>query len=249
MRIPFVGGNWKCNGTKKSVFDLVNILNNSNDFNNVDIICAPTSLHLDYVVNNLRSDFKLAIQNICSYPNSGAYTGELTPDIVKDFGIDWAIVGHSERRHKIASESDKILYKKTKSCISKGLKVIFCIGEVLQERKDGLTLEICKQHLQLLVNSLTKEEWKNIVIAYEPVWAIGTGETASPEQAEEVHSNIRQWLFDNIGDTANSIRIIYGGSVKPNNCKNLYNQPNIDGFLIGGCSLNSDFLKIINYIL
>lgn len=246
-RKAFVGGNWKCNGTKESVAALVDTLNQGGQTpDNCEVICAPTALHLDFVKNNLREDYQVCVQNIWSASGYGAYTGELTASMVKDFGVNWTLVGHSERRYKVAAETNELLLAKTKAALEAGIKVIFCIGEVLDERKAGETLNVCKDHLTLLVDNLSKDAWENIVVAYEPVWAIGTGETASPEQAEDVHLNLREWLSTKLGaDIANSLRIIYGGSVKPANCDALFAKPNIDGFLVGGCSLKADFLKII----
>ena len=246
-RKAFVGGNWKCNGTKESVAALVDTLNQGGQTpDNCEVICAPTALHLDYVKSNLRADYQVCAQNIWSASGYGAYTGELTASMVKDFGINWTLVGHSERRYKVAAETNELLLAKTKAALDAGIKVVFCIGEVLDERKAGETLNVCKDHLTLLVDNLSKDAWENIVVAYEPVWAIGTGETASPEQAEDVHLNLREWLSTKLGaDVANSLRIIYGGSVKPANCDALFAKPNIDGFLVGGCSLKADFLKII----
>ena len=247
MRKTFIGGNWKCNGTKKSVTMLVNSLNNSrNYFNKIDLIVAPTALHIDYVKNNLKSEYKIAVQNIWSGKNQGAYTGELTADIVKDFGIDWVILGHSERRHKVANENNILLFDKVKVALKNNLNVIYCIGETLTEKNINQTLNVCRNQLDLLARKLKYQDWKNIVIAYEPVWAIGTGQNASPEDAEIVHSFIRKNLEDNIGDIANNIRIIYGGSVNPSNCNKLIQKSNIDGFLIGSCSLNNSFVTIID---
>lgn len=244
----FVGGNWKCNGTKASVATLVETLNKGGPKpENTDVVVAPTALHIGFVQANLRDDYQVSVQNIWDAEKQGAYTGELTADIVKDFGLNWAIIGHSERRSKVAKESNELLFSKTKVGLSKGLKIIFCIGESLAQRQAGETLDVCKDHLQALVSGLEKDDWENVVVAYEPVWAIGTGETATPEQAEEVHASLRTWLSDKLGgDIANALRIIYGGSVKPANSSSLISKPNIDGFLVGGCSLKADFIEIIN---
>jgi triosephosphate isomerase (TIM) len=247
-RRPFVGGNWKCTGTKESVATLVETLNKGGAKpDNTDVVVAPTALHLGYVQANLRDDYEVSVQNIWKAEKQGAYTGELTADIVKDFGLNWTIIGHSERRSKVAAESNQLLFEKTKQGLDTGLKIIFCIGESLDERKAGETVNVCKDHLQLLVDGLPKESWSDIVVAYEPVWAIGTGEVATPEQAEEVHDALRAWLSDKLGsDVAGALRIIYGGSVKPANAAALIAKPNIDGFLVGGCSLKADFLEIIS---
>lgn len=244
MRKPFIGGNWKCNGTRHSVKNLVNILNSYTNFNNIDVVCAPTTLHLEYVYNNINPCYKLAIQNVWKTPTNGAYTGEITPDIVADFGIDWVIIGHSERRHKVAKETNKLLLDKVISSLNSGLKVIYCVGETLEERQTNKTYAVIKKQLMFLLHNLKHNQWNNIVIAYEPVWAIGTGKNATPEQANDVHGYIRS-LFYQLKD---SIRIIYGGSVKPSNSHALIEMPNIDGFLVGGCSLKRDFLDIIDIV-
>lgn len=162
-----------------------------------------------------------------------------------DMGVKWVILGHSERRHVI-KESDEMTADKTKYAISKGLPVIYCIGEKLEEREAGNTLDVCARQMQALVGKLSKEDWGNLVIAYEPVWAIGTGKVATPEQAQEVHAAVRSWIEKNIGaDTAAVIRIIYGGSVNAANCGDLAKMGDIDGFLVGGASLKPEFVEII----
>lgn len=162
-----------------------------------------------------------------------------------DLGVKWVILGHSERRH-IIKESDDLIAEKTKYAISKGLPVIYCIGEQLEEREAGNTLNVCARQMDALKSKLSKEDWGNVVIAYEPVWAIGTGKVATPEQAQEVHASVRSWVEKNIGsDTAAMIRIIYGGSVNAGNCKELAKKEDIDGFLVGGASLKPEFVDII----
>jgi triosephosphate isomerase len=244
MRKSFIGGNWKCNGTRQSVSNLVNILNENISFNNLDVVCAPTNLHLDYVYNNLNPCYELAIQNIWKNPTNGAFTGEITPDIASDFGIKWVIIGHSERRHTVAKETNKLLFDKVINSLNSGLKVIYCVGETLEERNTNRTFTVINNQLINLLNNLNNIQWRNVVIAYEPVWAIGTGVNATPEQANEVHSYIRSLLYQN----KDIVRIIYGGSVKPINAKKLIEQNDIDGFLVGGCSLKKDFLDIINIV-
>ena len=246
MKINFIGGNWKCNGSIKNILNLIKDFNNYKNEIKSEIVIAPTNIHINLVKNNLRKDFKLSVQNI--WHSEGANTGEISADMVKDFEIDWTIIGHSERRHKISNEKNDLLFKKIESALNNNLNIIYCIGELLDERNNNKTLDICFYQLELLINNLKLNNWKNIVIAYEPVWAIGTGNTATPEEAEYVHSNIRNHLFENIGDEAYNVRIIYGGSVKPNNCKELIEKKNIDGFLVGGCSLKKDFLDIISIV-
>jgi len=167
-----------------------------------------------------------------------------------DFGLKWVLTGHSERRHKVASETSELVAQKTKAALTAGLNVIACIGEKLEEREANSTMAVCQSQLQPLLDMIPSdsEEWNRVVIAYEPVWAIGTGLTASPEQAEEVHNGLRNWLSSQGGEAgaemASKVRIIYGGSVKPANAELLIAMPNIDGFLVGGCSLKTDILDI-----
>jgi triosephosphate isomerase len=164
--------------------------------------------------------------------------------MIKDLGLKWVILGHSERRH-VFNESDQLITEKTLHAIESGLDVIFCIGEKLEEREAGQTKEVNFRQLKPLVEK--KVDWSRIVIAYEPVWAIGTGKTASPQQAQEAHGWIREYLKENVSsDVAGKTRIIYGGSVTAENCAELAKQPDIDGFLVGGASLKPEFVKIIN---
>ena len=252
MRKSFVGGNWKCNGTKESVAALVTIYNQAASeglCKDIDVLVAPTSLHIPGVLSTISEEVNVAAQNIWSAAGYGAYTGELTADMVKDFGLKWVITGHSERRHKVASETSDVVAQKTKAALTAGLNVIACIGEKLEEREANNTMVVCQSQLQPLLDMIPadSEEWNRVVVAYEPVWAIGTGLTASKEQAEEVHAGLRQWLASQSeagAVMASKLRIIYGGSVKPANCEALIAQPNIDGFLVGGCSLKSDILDI-----
>lgn len=251
-RKSFVGGNWKCNGTQASVAALVEIYNQAATeglCQHIDVLVAPTALHIPGVLASVSSDVHVAAQNIWSSAGYGAYTGELTADMVKDFGLRWVITGHSERRHKVATETSELVAQKTKAGLTAGLNVIACVGEQLEERESNSTMSVLQSQLQPLLDviPLDSEEWNRIVLAYEPVWAIGTGLTASPEQAEEVHANLRAWLAT-MGDAgvalAAKLRIIYGGSVKPANAEQLIAQENIDGFLVGGCSLKPDILDI-----
>jgi len=166
--------------------------------------------------------------------------------MIKDCGADWVILGHSERRHiDIIEESDETIAKKAKYALDKGLKVIYCIGELLSEREAGDTLKVCERQMSALKEHV--KDYSNVVIAYEPVWAIGTGKVATPEEAQEVHEAVRKWMENNISnDVAKSMRILYGGSVSPKNCDELSTKPDVDGFLVGGASLKPDFLKIVD---
>jgi len=241
-RRPFIGGNWKSNGTRKSVETLVSGLNKAN-FSGVDVVVAPTYIHIDYVQKNLKKDFLIAAQN-ASLTGDGAFTGEISASSLKEFGLNWVILGHSERRAKY-HETDQVVGGKVNIAQKSGMSVIACIGETIDERKANQTETVTHRQLKAIAESVI--DWSNIVIAYEPVWAIGTGLSATPEQAEEVHSSLRKWISENVKESvANSIRIIYGGSVSAQNCNSLIIKSNIDGFLVGGASLKSDdFTTII----
>ncbi|PAV69565.1 hypothetical protein WR25_02070 [Diploscapter pachys] len=240
----FVGGNWKMNGDFASVDGIVAFLNQSCDSKAVDVVVAPPAPYLAYVKEKLKcGGVQVAAQN--SYKVAkGAFTGEISPAMLRDLGINWVILGHSERRH-VFGESDALIADKTVHALESGVNVVFCIGEKLEEREAGQTKEVNFRQLQSVVDR--NIDWSRVVIAYEPVWAIGTGKTASPEQAQEVHEWIRQFLQDKVGlDVAATTRIIYGGSVTADNCVELAKKPDIDGFLVGGASLKPDFVKIVN---
>ena len=201
-------------------------------------------------MGSVRKDVNVAVQNLWASPKGGAYTGELTADLVKDFGIQWTILGHSERRSSVAAESAELVGTKVQIALEAGLNVIACVGESLDERENGRTMEVVKQQLGPIVQATLaaggEAAFKSLVIAYEPVWAIGTGKTASPDQANAVHADIRAWLGSMVNPAvANDMHIIYGGSVKAANCDDLVQKPDIDGFLVGGASLKDEFLKII----
>lgn len=179
----------------------------------------------------------------------GAFTGEVSAEMLADSKIGWTLTGHSERRvgFGIPGETSAVVGIKTKNALDAGLNVIACIGEQLADRQGGTTMAVCAEQLDAIRNVLTESDWKRVVIAYEPVWAIGTGVTATPQQAQETHAQIRQWLSKNISSTvANETRIIYGGSATAANCNDLYAQPDINGFLVGGASMKPEFVNIIN---
>lgn len=187
---------------------------------------------------------QVAGQN-CWHEDKGAFTGEVSAAMLKDIAVKWVILGHSERRH-IFGESDELIGKKTAAALKNGLSVILCVGELLEEREGGKTEEVLKTQMKALAPFIA--DWTNIVVAYEPVWAIGTGKVATPQQAQDAHVILRQWLRDNVtSSVASQTRIIYGGSVKPDNCVELSKKLDIDGFLVGGCSLVAEqFIPIIN---
>lgn len=224
---------------------LVGTLNDASDIPaNVDVVVAPTFVHIPATLAALRKDFAVSAQN-CWTKGNGAYTGEISADMLCDLGLKWVILGHSERRH-IIGESDEMTADKVAYALSKGISVIYCIGELLEEREAGNTASVCERQMRALAEKISADDWKNIVVAYEPVWAIGTGKVATPEQAQEVHDNVRNWMSKSIStEIGQIVRIIYGGSVNAKNCVDLAEKPDIDGFLVGGASLKPEFIDII----
>ncbi|KAG5003042.1 hypothetical protein JHK82_027052 [Glycine max] len=242
----FVGGNWKCNGTKDSIRKLVSDLNSATLESDVDVVVAPPFVYIDQVKNSITDRIEISAQNSW-VGKGGAFTGEISVEQLKDLGCKWVILGHSERRHVIG-ENDEFIGKKAVYALSEGLGVIACIGELLQEREAGKTFDVCFQQLKAFADVVPS--WDNIVIAYEPVWAIGTGKVATPEQAQEVHAAVRDWLKKNVSaEVSSKTRIIYGGSVNASNSAELAKQEDIDGFLVGGASLKGpEFATIINSV-
>ncbi|XP_075501669.1 triosephosphate isomerase, chloroplastic-like [Primulina tabacum] len=242
----FVGGNWKCNGTKDSLSKLVSDLNSAALESDVDVVVAPPFVYVDQVKSSLSDRIEIAAQN-CWTGKGGAFTGEISVEQIKDLGCNWVVLGHSERRH-IIGEDDQFIGKKAAYALGQNIGVIACIGELLEEREAGKTFDVCFQQLKAYADAVPS--WDKIVIAYEPVWAIGTGKVATPEQAQEVHIAIRDWLSKNVSaEVASKTRIIYGGSVNGGNCAELAKQEDIDGFLVGGASLKGlEFATIINSV-
>lgn len=241
-RKPFIGGNWKSNGSRKSVEALVKALNLVAMPNGVDVCVSPTNLHLDYVYRSLKQNYLVAAQDCSSFKN-GAHTGKVSAEQLSNFRIRWVIIGHSETRHE---GPPKLFAKKVDLAMEQGLNVILCVGETLEQRKKNKVMPTIISQLQPIADN--NPNWSRIVIAYEPIWAIGTGVTASPGEAQKVHDHIRQWLNSTVSSTvSNSTRIIYGGSVKPKNCDSLYSMTDIDGFLVGGASLKPKDFEAICY--
>ncbi|XP_058213146.1 triosephosphate isomerase, chloroplastic-like [Rhododendron vialii] len=240
----FVGGNWKCNGTKESISKLVSDLNSATLEPDVDVVVAPPFVYIDQVKNSLTDRIEIAAQNSW-VGKGGAFTGEISVEQLKDIGCKWVVLGHSERRHVIG-EDDVFIGKKATYALSQGLGVIACIGELLKEREEGKTNDVCFRQMKAFTDAVPS--WDNVVIAYEPVWAIGTGKVATPQQAQDVHVAVRDWLKKNVSaEVASKTRIIYGGSVNGSNCAELAKQEDIDGFLVGGASLKGpEFATIIN---
>ena len=214
-----------------------------------DIIVAPTFVNLQAAKEALQdSKIQVAAQNM-HFAENGAYTGEISADMLLALGVDTVIIGHSERRAYFG-EDDALLSKKVRTAVEKGLKVIFCFGEELEDRKSDKHFTVVENQLKNALFDLDASAWSKIVLAYEPVWAIGTGETASPEQAQEMHAFIRKTIADGFNSSiAEDVSILYGGSVKPANASEIFSKPDVDGGLIGGASLKAtDFSEIIKAI-
>jgi len=238
-----VGGNWKMNGNKKQIDEIINFLQAGPLSPNAEVIVGVPAVYLEYVRSKLPPTIGVAAQN-CYLEEKGAFTGEISPLMLQDINVDWVILGHSERR-QIFKETDGLIADKVKFALEKGLKVIACIGETLEQRESGKTEEVVFSQTQTIACRV--KDWTNVVIAYEPVWAIGTGKTATPQQAQDVHKALRDYIAKNIGqDVADKIRIQYGGSVTGKTCKELAAMPDIDGFLVGGASLKPEFVDIVN---
>jgi len=244
----FIGGNWKMNGTLASAEKLVQTICDAKLDPQVEIIVAPPALHLLKVKDLLASsshDIKVSAQN-AYHKASGAFTGEVSVTQLKDAEIPWVIIGHSERR-TIFGEQDHEIAEKTTAAIAEGLGVILCVGETLEQREANQTVDVVVRQLDAVADKLEPAKWSKVVVAYEPVWAIGTGKVATSAQAQDVHAEIRKWAAKRLDQsTAESLRIIYGGSVAAKNCKELSQQADIDGFLVGGASLKPEFVDIIN---
>ena len=248
MRVPFIAGNWKMYKTAGEASAFVKeFLPLVAGVKGVEIVLAPPFLSLNVVASlTAGTNVGAASQNVHFAPE-GAYTGEVSPVMVKDAGAKYAIVGHSERRQYFA-ETDESVNRKVKASLAAGLVPILCLGETLQEREAGKTFGVVERQLRAGFSEIAAVEAPKVVVAYEPVWAIGTGKTATKEQAQEVHAFLRRTLKELFGDTALAIRILYGGSVKPENISELMAQPDIDGALVGGASLKAaSFASIVKF--
>lgn len=245
-----IGGNWKSNGSYDENAERLNVFNGAGAIpDNVEVVLCVPDIHIPLCLTSLRDDIEVGAQNCGSNTKDGAFTGEIGAHMLKDIGCTWVIIGHSERREGfgMAGETVGLCAEKCKVALEKGLKVMFAIGEKKEEREGGTTMTVCASQLEPLANILEPADWANVAIAYEPVWAIGTGLTATPEMAQETHADIRKWMADNVSaDVAKAIRIQYGGSMKGANAVDLLKQPDIDGGLIGGASLKADFFNVIN---
>jgi triosephosphate isomerase len=240
--IPYLINEYR-NGTIDSIKEIVQRLNSAKFDSNTEVVVAPPALYLLLTREHLRSGLEVAAQNVFDKPN-GAFTGEISVSQLKDSGITWTLLGHSERR-VILQESNDFVAKKTKTAIDGGIGVILCCGETLEQREADETMKVVIAQLSAVAKEV--KDWSKIVVAYEPVWAIGTGKVASNEQAQEVHKGIREWIAKDVSkEAAEKTRIIYGGSVSEKNCKDLAKESDIDGFLVGGASLKPAFVDILN---
>lgn len=247
MRKNIVAGNWKMNNDIQQSYHLLEEISSKKPKTDTEIIVAPSFVNLSLAVEKLKGkSIKVAAQN-AHQNESGAFTGEVSIPMLKSAGIETVILGHSERRAYFG-ETNSLLAEKINTALKYDFTVIYCFGEDLSERKAEKHFDVVENQIKEALFHLKTENWKNIVLAYEPVWAIGTGETATPEQAQEIHAFVRQTIASQYGSTvANQVSILYGGSVKPDNAKEIFANPDVDGGLIGGASLKADdFLKIVD---
>ena len=246
MRQAMVAGNWKMNGSSESVSELMSGINQGVGSVSAEVVVCPPFVYVPTVADSVaNSDVKLGAQNLCEQ-DSGAFTGEVSGSMLSDIGCEYVIIGHSERR-AMYGESDAVTAVKYAAALKNNLKPIFCIGETLEEREEGITEDVVGRQINAILDTAGVASLANAVLAYEPVWAIGTGKTASPEQAQEVHAFIRTKISNLDSTIADGLRILYGGSMNPANAEDLCSQADIDGGLIGGASLKSeDFLVICN---
>jgi len=249
MRTKIVAGNWKLNYDKKTTNKFIGSLKKSVDklpLKNTRVIIAPTFVNLSSAVEKVeKSNIEVVAQNM-HQATSGAFTGEISADMLKAVGVNTVILGHSERRTYF-NETDQALAEKVNTILEKGMETIFCFGELLEDRKSDNHFEVVESQLKNALFHLEAKDWKSIILAYEPVWAIGTGETASPEQAQEMHAFIRSIIEKKYNkEVAEKVSILYGGSVKQANAEEIFSKPDVDGGLIGGAALKvDDFTAII----
>jgi triosephosphate isomerase (TIM) len=245
-RKPFVGGNWKMNTTAAEAKALIGAVKSGLSGDGVDVAVYPPFVYLRDVASGIEGSDMLVGAQDCWYEPSGAFTGEISTTMLTDCGVRTVLTGHSERRHVIG-ESDELVNLKTKAAITAGLIAVLCVGEKLEEREAGQTDAVNETQIRAGLADVSKDQLGLVVIAYEPVWAIGTGKTATPDDAQDAHAKIRALIAEMYDQSAaDAMRIIYGGSMKPGNANELMAMPDIDGGLIGGASLTADdFLAII----
>ena len=249
MRKKIVAGNWKMNNNKTETEALIAALSAKGSFSGVAVKIAPTSIHLAHAVEALSDSAIEVIGQNMHQAENGAYTGEISASMLQSVGVNSVILGHSERRAYF-NETDEALAEKVSTAVTHDMEVVFCFGEELEDRKAERHFEVVERQLRKGLFHLEATAWKTIVLAYEPVWAIGTGETASPEQAQEMHAFIRSLIEKVYGKAvADNVSILYGGSVKPANAQEIFSKPDVDGGLIGGAALNADdFFAIVQSI-
>lgn len=244
MRTALVAGNWKMNGDSAFISDLMNSLKESDLSSKAEILVCPPFVYLSQVQQAVAgSAIKLGAQNVSQNAN-GAFTGETSLAMLEDLGCEYVILGHSERR-SLYAETDELVADKFIATVETGLKPILCVGETLEQREADQTIEVVGRQLKAVINAAGIEKFKDAVVAYEPVWAIGTGKTATPEQAQDVHAAIRAMVAEYDAETASKLRILYGGSVNAGNAAELFANEDVDGGLVGGASLKAnDFTAI-----
>ncbi|OED34414.1 triose-phosphate isomerase [Chromatiales bacterium (ex Bugula neritina AB1)] len=245
MRLPIVAGNWKLNGSRSSATTLAREIAAS-PVAGVEVVICPVAVHLDAVSTDIKDTaVKLGAQNAAAQ-ESGAFTGEISAQMLSEYGCEYVIIGHSERR-SLFGENEEACANRFSAVLAAGLTPIFCVGESLEDRESGNTMKVVEKQLQAVFSVAGASVFERAVIAYEPVWAIGTGKTATPEQAQEVHQFIRGLVASRDENSAQAVRILYGGSVNPGNASELFAKDDIDGGLIGGAALKSaDFLSVCN---
>ena len=247
MRKPIIAGNWKMHKTIAEALEFVNEVKDRVNNDKVEaVICAPFTLLKDLKQATKGTNIKIGAQNM-HFEEKGAFTGEISPLMLKELDMDYVVIGHSERRQYF-NETDETVIKKVLKALVVGIDPILCVGETLEEREAGNTKDVCKVQVEKALENVSKEDLAKVVIAYEPVWAIGTGKTATSEDANDVIAYIREVVANLYGELANEVRIQYGGSVKPSNVAEIMNQSDIDGALVGGASLEAnDYVELVNF--
>ena len=247
MRKPIIAGNWKMHKTIAEALEFVNEVKDRVNNDKVEaVICAPFTLLKDLKQATKGTNIKIGAQNM-HFEEKGAFTGEISPLMLKELDMDYVVIGHYERRQYF-NETDETVNKKVLKALEVGIDPILCVGETLEEREAGNTKDVCKVQVEKALENVSKEDLAKVVIAYEPVWAIGTGKTATSEDANDVIAYIREVVANLYGELANEVRIQYGGSVKPSNVAEIMNQSDIDGALVGGASLEAnDYVELVNF--
>lgn len=247
MRKPIIAGNWKMNKTIAEAVEFVNEVKDKVQNDKVEaVICAPFLALKDLKEATKGTNIKIGAQNM-HFEESGAFTGEVAPAMLKEIGVDYVVIGHSERREYF-NETDETVNKKVLKALEHGIDPILCCGETLEQRENNETKAVCKVQIEKALQNVSKEDISKVVIAYEPIWAIGTGKTATAEDANDVIAYIREVVAGLYGELANDVRIQYGGSVKPANVTEIMNQSDIDGALVGGASLlPNDYVELVNF--